>query len=518
MKKFRKKFKKFIRKLMPAIEYKYNKEYINYLKEYNKNDSNKQIIFGKLLNIFKDICRKMNSLIYSLIIKRLICEKIQLTKQQRADNMAEIEENIEYSASFELKKKRKRNRDKWIKKFKILWITEFYSKEKIKNNIDKNTYISVASDNYIIIYLFNFLLDLININKEKKKIKYEIIKKEIIDIIQPEKIIRLEKIFQTNQEEDNNYFLISSILNNKAIIINITENYQKIDTIQKINFYKGLISAIEFQYNEDTFLFDSTKEINLWYLDKEANKLENKEITPNYEKLDREYSTISKKTIIYVEKKKLFIIQAFSPKILIEFYLIDNKIKEFNLILIGRISLKEEENKISYSYNNYCIIKDKYLLMGSERNKKKNKNDGGIYIINLDNFQLIQYYKFTNCNAVIDLITLNNNLFLCTLQQYIEDYKRKIMGNNNIIKENNNINVNNKNNFINYRKELILLELNEEKFSLEIKNRLFGEYYSISCSNIISNSFLLCTHKGNNSIIKINENGELSNYFKIDSL
>ena len=91
------------------------------------------------------------------------------------------------------------------------------------------------------------------------------------------------------------------------------------------------------------------------------------------------------------------------------------------------------------------------------------------------------------------------------------------MGNNTIIKENNNINANNKNNFINYRKELILLELNEEKFSFEIKNRLFGDYYLIPCKNIISNSFLLCTHKGNNSIIKINENGELSNYFMINS-
>ena len=388
MKKFRKKFKKFIRKLMSSIEYKYNKEYINYLKDYNKNDSNKQIIFEKILNIFKDICRKVNSLIYCLIIKRLICEKIQLTKQQRADNMAEIEENIEFSASFKLEKKRKRNRDKWIKNFKILWITEFYSKEKIKNNIDKNTYISVASDNYIIIYLFKFLLDLININKEKKKIKYEIIKKEIIAIIQPEKIIRLEKIFQTNQEEENNYFLISSALNNKAIIINITENYQKIDTIQRINFYKGLISAIEFQYNEDTFLFDSTKDINLWYLDKETNKLSNKKIKPKNEKLDIDYNR--KKTIIYVEKKKLFIIQTFTPKIWIEFYLFDNKIKEFELVLMERIALKEEENKLSDSYNNYCIIKDKYLLMGSKRNKKKNKNDGGIYIINLDNFQLIQ--------------------------------------------------------------------------------------------------------------------------------
>ena len=35
--------------------------------------------------------------------------------------------------------------------------------------------------------------------------------------------------------------------------------------------------------------------------------------------------------------------------------------------------------------------------------------------------------------------------------------------------------------------------------------------------NIISNSFLLCTHTNSNSIIKINENAELSNYFMINS-
>ena len=58
--------------------------------------------------------------------------------------------------------------------------------------------------------------------------------------------------------------------------------------------------------------------------------------------------------------------------------------------------------------------------------------------------------------------------------------------------------------------------MNEEKFSFEIKNRLFGDYYLIPCKNIISNSFLLCTHTNSNSIIKINENAELSNYFMID--
>ena len=151
-----------------------------------------------------------------------------------------------------------------------------------------------------------------------------------------------------------------------------------------------------------------------------------------------------------------------------------------------------------------------------------------VFIINLDNFQLIQYHKFYRCNAVIDLITLKNNIFLCTFQQYLENNKinkKKSKGNNdkdkigykiNVINENNSINDNDENNLINYRNELILVELNEEKFSFEIKNRLFGDYYLIPYKNIISNSFLLCTHTNNNSIIKINENAELSNYFMID--
>ena len=46
------------------------------------------------------------------------------------------------------------------KSFRILWITEFYLKEQIKNDIDKNIYISITLEGYVIIYLFNFSTNL----------------------------------------------------------------------------------------------------------------------------------------------------------------------------------------------------------------------------------------------------------------------------------------------------------------------------------------------------------------------
>ena len=42
-------------------------------------------------------------------------------------------------------------------------------------------------------------------------------------------------------------------MRNKAIIINVTNDYKFISLIQKINVSKGLISSVKFHYNEQKY-------------------------------------------------------------------------------------------------------------------------------------------------------------------------------------------------------------------------------------------------------------------------
>ena len=315
-------------------------------------------------------------------------------------------------------------------KFSILWIIEFYLKEQIKNDIDKNIFIAITLEGYVIIYLFNFLIDLKKKKRKKKRDKneiYKVIKTKKVDIFQPQTISRLEKAFDYNNK-NNNYFLLYSPMRDTAIIINVTSDYKSISLIQKINFTKGLISSILFNYFDQTFLLNPDKYFSLWYFNKKENIMEYKIIEPKYEKYKKiERDKFVHRPIIYIENRKLFIVQIISPFKCIEFYEIDSENKEFNIKIIGRIILKEEVNNFSNSFNNSCIIKDKFLLIGSrEKTKNNKKEEGGIFIINLDNIQLIKYIKITHCNVINSLLTIKDNIFVCTA----------IFGNNKIIDEN----------------------------------------------------------------------------------
>ena len=112
---------------------------------------------------------------------------------------------------------------------------------------------------------------------------YEIIKYQQIDIIEPQKIARLEKCFNYNNIEDKNYFLICSFARNRAIIVSASNDY-KIDLIQKIDIDKGLYFSQEFQYKDDYYLLNSNNTgFSIWYYDKISQNLKNNIIEQKFE-------------------------------------------------------------------------------------------------------------------------------------------------------------------------------------------------------------------------------------------
>ena len=163
-----KKFRLKIRYSMRNLDRKIKKRYKQYIEYSNDFKNGKEILFGKILNIYKDISLKINSFIYFRIIKRFISEKINLIKENKSDNINDIEQNLFYAKKIiEFKKNKIYNEDKYIKKCRILWIIKFYSKHQIKNDLDNNYYIATTSENNIVIYLFKFFSNLKNKINEK---------------------------------------------------------------------------------------------------------------------------------------------------------------------------------------------------------------------------------------------------------------------------------------------------------------------------------------------------------------
>ena len=509
------------------IKYIY-KKYIHLSNEYSSNLCNdnlilKEKILTKIFYIFNKISEILTGLIYCYIIKRFISEQLWLIGSNISQNESFINENLNIAKHFcfPLWKKRLYNSNRLREEFKLLWIIEFYSIEQQKNEKDKATFIGISSGSFVIIYLFLFLIHL----KEKKDENdlYQVINYKRIDIVKPQKIKRLKMNFNNLNKENNNYFLISSSLSNKAIIINITENFSSIITIQKINVYNGLISSLEFHYKGNNFLLDATKEISLWYFDEKLKILKDKIIEPKYGKYGKLVSDyFYHRPIIYFEDKSMFIILTVNPIKCVEFFIIDKQNKEFNLILIEKITIKDEEFYLSSSFSNFCIIKKKYLLIGSRRKPTKNKKIGGIYIFNLNNFQFIQHFKMPRKCFINSLINVKENSFLYTTQEYFGIDKTKTNKKGNPKENKNIINIKYQDNIKNYKmiKVLVSCELIEKEngeIILEEKGKLYGNFYSIDCESIISDSFLFCSHKDNNSAIKINEKGKLIHYFTIKS-
>ena len=509
IKKFRYKINKIICYLYRVLESKFK----NYKKYYSiyENESNESIkhnVLKIVFSTFLSACSNFNDYIYYYIIKRLLFENLDLSEENNSELKKSIKENLLESEKNIKKRKRKRRRDR-NKICRLLWYTEFYFKEQVKNDKDKCIYIGITLEGYIIIYMLNFLIE-----KNNEKELYKVIKKEKVKIFQPQKIKKLKNIFLNNDSKEHNYFLLCSPLYKKAIIIDITNNFNNIKLVQEISDKIILINCVEFQYSNSNYLLNVDKNFTLWYYSERIKGLEYKIIDPKIigEKRFR--------PIIYLEKRKLFIVENIkSSDKSLEFYTIDDKNIEFSLILIKNIIFQEgknfRHNNLSDSYNNCCIIKDKYLLIGAKSNFYR---DGGIYIINLDNFKLIKYRKFYRSEEINCIIDIGHNMAVCSSKQEI----KKGIHNNFIsdgINNSNNIQIIDENKIHMPKYQLILFELKEtdnEKIILDIKKTLNGNYFWIDCDKLISDSYIICSVKRNNSLIKV-DNEDLTYFLIIKS-
>ena len=446
------------------------------------------------------------NIIYCFIIKKIIREKIIMDRQNKFNY--NIEKNIIDAININKKQNIKNPLDKFkiekqkkentIKYLGILWITEFYSKEQIKNNINqnKNIWISVCSNNFLIIYLFNLFKD-----AEKYDIKKDFIEiqRKNIDIYRPQFIKRLEGCFNPN-DKNNNYFLIGSFNRYDSILISVSLDYKTIEEIQKINS-KDLMYSLEINhYNNKYLLQNNNRFFKIWgygdipdKINKFKNGLKYKIIYSNIKKEElktflmcENNSIINNNNIIsFIENKKLLIVLHYCSESYLRFYKIEET-EELNINIIGELKPRKDQNQFLNVINNCCIINNKYLIITAKANIKY----GGFYIINLDTIKIIYYYSEKKSTFFNSVINFQGNMFICNSEFNLK---------NNIKQE-----YKKKNKLFLYE----FIEKENEKFKIEKKSTFEGGLSLIICSSLISDYFFLTNNKNTNknSLIKIYDN------------
>ena len=181
-----------------------------------------------------------------------------------------------------------------------------------------------------------------------------------------------KKCFTENDKGKNNYFLISSHYEKKALIINafecldnpIEQRYQ-IEIKNVINFEKGLYSSIQIEYNNEYYLLNYNQNFTLWFFDEKNNKVDYKNIITNKLKIKEELNdNYIYGPLIQGKNKNLIIAQILVPLVRFEIYELS---KDLCLNLKGYIDLEENDIYISKNYNNYFLYKDRYLLIASSK-------------------------------------------------------------------------------------------------------------------------------------------------------
>ena len=282
----------------------------------------------------------------------------------------------------------------------------------------------------------------------------------------------------------------------------MTHDYKTIEEVQSI-LDKGLISSMEIKIQNKYYLIQSkNNNFNLWYYDNIINDKDNNNInnsineekglnyriinsTTEREELktkitneNNEFITRYREIISYVISKNLLIIHIFSSEPYLLFYKI-NQDKKVNIILIGEIKPREDQNKFSISHNNFIIIENKFLIIGAKSNDA-NKN-GGFYIINLDKIEITYYYQEPSCLFLNSILKCQNNMFICSTC------------------------FRTKNPFNLYK--LILYEFiidKNEKMKIIKKDAKVGKYFIITNTSIILDCFLISSTHRSNSLVKIN--------------
>ena len=478
------------------------KNYRLFMDEYNKNEILQKEIQRKIKNIFFSISKYLNNFIYFHIIKKLINESSELEVENK--NMENLRKNLKEA-------------DKYInglqnidkvgllsdirKKFKLNWMIPFYYKEEIKTVLDKNTFIAISKDGYIFIYLLNNNAN----NNSNEKTELKLVKKQDLNHLKVQaKIVKLKNIYKTLENNgNNNYFLISSFIEETALIINITENFEnstekkyEIEIIQVIKFERGLYSSLEIEYKGNYYLLYYHKNFNIWFYDENKSEIVNKDIKVKKLKSDVDINCrcIYGPLIQGQNNKNLIIAQTIIPVQKIEIYIIDESNEDISLNQIGFININTD-NYISMNNNNYFLYKDKYLLLTSTKNKKTNKK-GGIFLFDIEKCECINYFQFKNVLSINCILRINPNILICSSDIIIHTQRP----------------------FFNEGGLFILnIEEKDNKIDLKMKNDkiLKGKYKYIDCDNFIFDSYFSSSSKQNNGIIRINGNNELIHYFNI---
>ena len=483
----------------------------------NSHDENQiKKIERKIRNCFFDLSRYINNFIYCLIIKNLIKEsfgkidedknldnlKINLEKAIEVFKISRLQEKNESLVERETLMNSKSSIDFQGKKYKPRWIIPFHIKEDIENNIVEIIFVAISSDGYIFIYLLNIA---VKINDD---LKYKIIVMKDLKLLKnQEKIVKFKNLINSsNMEEKNNYFLISSYHEHKAIIINISEIREKpeipleekykIEIFQKIEFDFGLYSSIEIEHFGNNYLLNYHNNFNIWIYNENKNQVEYKEIKVN--KLTKDNDLGERYhfgPLIQGQNKNLIIAQIAFPISRIEIYNIDESNKDLCLIQKGYICLNEEDNYFSRQNNNYYLYKDEYLLLASIQNKNTERN-GGIYIFDIKKFIKINYVLYDNIISFNCFLGINENTLICSTEMI---YKKKSKNNKEGVLY--SLNIEEKNNSL-------ILNLKEDK-------KINGEYKYIDCENFIYKSYFSSSSMKNNCIVRIDKNNEFTHNFNI---
>ena len=492
------------------------KAFKKYMILYNKYQHQKNEIERKIKNIFFSLFKHINNFLYWIIIKKTIKESFGLNQKNK--NLKNIKLNLNFAASLiKYINDTKNKKDKLfskpnIEKLKIYTTIHFYFEEEIKFILDKYIFIGINVRGNIYILLFNIDFKIL----PNEKTQYKIIKEQNLKQLKSQKrIFKLKKeCLSKNDKEKNNYFVISSYKENKAVIINaieyldnpIEQRYQ-IEIINVINFEKGLYSSIQIEYNKEYYILNYNKNFTLWFYDKKINKAEYKEISVNKLK-DKETLNDNYRygPLIQGQNKNLIIVQILYPFYRFEIYEIG---KDLCMNLKGYIELEKNNINISKNNNNYFLYKDKYLLIASckidmdilneSTGKIKQKiikaGKGEICIFDIEKNIFIKSIIFDDVKVINSFIRINDNNIICSATININCYKKNY-----------------------FNGKLILLNIEENKNEINLirkeKNEYIGNCEYIISEKLIDDSYLLCFSE-NNNICKLNEKNEFVHYFSL---
>ena len=471
------------------------KKYRIILSDFNNNNKNQNDeLQRKIKNIFFTLMKYINNFIYCLIIKRLVKESLELENNDKNIenillNLEIAESTLKYIDKKDLNDKLFSNKNKY-KKNKLNWIIPFYFKEEIKDDLDKNIFIAISFEGNVFLYLLNSNgYKLINMKKIEGL-------NTLVKLTKLRNIMKSDKI--------NNYFLISSIIFDTALIINVLEESDKnlderfkINIFQKIKIEGGLYSSIEIDHKGKNYLLNYHKTFDLWLFNENKNQIESKEIMVNEIKSEdnfdkkRIYGPLIQGKI----NKNLIITQMKTPVNLIEVYLIDEIDGKICLNQKSFIRLDKKDNYFAIHNNNYYLYKDRYLLLAAIDNKLTKKN-GGIYLFDIEKNQTINFFQFKNVTSVNCIIKKNDNTLICS--SGIKILTPQISFNEGglfilkIIEDNNQIN-------------LVMSE-----------NGIFeGKNKYLQCGDFLFENYFTSSSMTNNAIIKINENNLFLHYYNI---